>query len=82
MNSYRFSPHALREMARDNIPYDAIYHVVGDADDVIEQDDGRTMYEGIWEGRAIVVVVEADGETVVSAWERKRESRRKQRRRR
>ena len=58
MDALRFSPHALREMARDNIPADAIYHVVGDADDMIEQDNGRRMYTGTWERRTIVVVIE------------------------
>ena len=82
MEDFRFSPHALREMARDNIPADAVHHVVGDADEVTEQDDGRTTYTGTWEGRAIVVVIEDDGETVVTAWERKRDRRRNWRGRR
>ena len=82
MDAYRFSPHALREMARDNISADAVYHVIGDADEVIEQNDGRTMYTRTWSGRAIAVVVEDDGETVVTVWERKRDTRRDRRRRR
>ncbi len=77
-----FTPHARREMARDNIPVEAVYHVVGDADEVIEQDDGRTAYTGIWEGQTIGAVVDGDGTTVVTAWDRKRDSRRARRRRR
>ena len=75
-----FDPHALEEMARDNIPIDAVYHVIGDADDIIEQDNGRTRYTGTWEGRTIVVI--AEGDYVITAWERKRDSRRARRRRR
>ena len=82
MDAYRFSPHALREMARDSIPADAVHHVIGDADEVIEQNDGRTMYTRTWAGRTIAVVVEDDGETVVTVWERKRDTRRDRRRRR
>lgn len=82
MDTLRFSPHALREMSRDNIPTDAVYHVVGDSDVVVEQDNGRTRYEGTWEGRVIAAVIEGDGRTVAPAWERKRDTRRNRRRRR
>ena len=82
MDDLDFTPHAREEMATDQIPELAVSHVVGDADEVIEQDDGRTKYTGTWEGRVIVVVVELDGRTVISTWERKRDSRRNRRRRR
>ncbi len=72
-----FIPHARDEMADDAIPEVAVYHVVGDADEVIEQDSGRTRYTGVWEGRTIVVIVEDDGRTVVTVWERKRDRRRR-----
>lgn len=77
-----FTPHARDEMATDQIPEVAVYHVIGDADQVIEQDDGRTKYTGTWEGRVIVVVVEWDERRVITTWERKRDSRRNRRRRR
>lgn len=82
MVNLSFARHARREMARDNNPVEAVYHVVGDADEVIVQDNGRTAYAGTWEGRAIGAVVDADGRTVVTAWERKQDSRRARRRRR
>ena len=80
MDRLDFDPHALEEMARDNIPIDAAYPVVADADDSIEQDNGRTMYVGMWEQRTIVVI--AEGDYVITAWERKRDSRRARRGRR
>ena len=82
MDEYVIIDHARREMARDGIPAEAVYHVVGDPDEVVEQDDGRTLYEGTWNGRAFAAIVEDDGYTVVTAWERKRESRRNRRRER
>ena len=82
MDDLDFTPHAREEMATDQIPDIVVYHVVGDADEVIEQDDGHTMYTGTWAGRVIVVVVEWDERIVITTWERKRESRRNRRRRR
>jgi hypothetical protein len=82
MRQLVFSPHALQEMGRNTIPVPAVYHVVGDADESVEQDDGRTLYEGTWYGQAISVVIEDDGITVVIVWDRKRESRRNRRRER
>ena len=73
MDEYIITGHALREMARDGIPAEAVYHVIGDPDEIVEQDDGRAHYEGIWNGRAFTAVVENDGQTVITAWERKRE---------
>jgi hypothetical protein len=73
----RFPDHARREMAADAIPEAAVYHVVGDADEVIERADGRTEYVGTWEGRRIAAIVEDDGETVVTVWEWKQRRRRR-----
>jgi hypothetical protein len=33
---------------------------VGDADDVLERDEGRTEYVGAWEGRILKVVLEGE----------------------
>jgi hypothetical protein len=63
-----FPDHALEAMARDSITRDDVDVVVGDFDDSIERDDGRTVYTRTVDGRDIVVVIEDDGETVVSAW--------------
>ena len=78
MDRLDFDPHALHEMARDNIPVDAVYHVVGDADHVLNRDDGVTEYTGVWEGMTIIVV--AREEYVITAWEDKRNRRRRRRR--
>jgi hypothetical protein len=68
-----FTLHAWGEMARDSISEDDVHHVVGDADTIIEQDDGRTRYtRTLDDGREVVVIVEDDDETVVTAWEWKR----------
>jgi hypothetical protein len=75
-----FSSHARAEMAKDQLPEAAVYHVVGDFDDRVEQDNGRTLLTGVWEGRVVVVILESDGRTVVTAWERKRDTRRRRRR--
>jgi hypothetical protein len=74
-----FTQHAWEEMARDSISEDDVYHVVGDADDIIEQEDGRTRYtRTLDDGREVVVIVEVDDETVVTAWEwRRRRPRRR-----
>lgn len=58
-------------MVQRQIPEAAIYHVVEDADETIERDDGRTEYIGVWEGQTLMVVLEDDGETVVSVFDRK-----------
>jgi hypothetical protein len=66
-------------MAKD-LPEVAVYHVVGDFDERVEQDNGRIMLTGVWEGRVVVVVMESDERTVVTAWERRRDTRRHRRR--
>lgn len=70
MNDLKLHPHALAEMARDNITTDVVHAVVADADEVIERDDGRTVYTRRWEGTVVVVV--AEGDLVVTVWENKR----------
>ena len=66
-----FTDHAREAMRADQIPEAGVYHVVGDTDEVIERDDGRAEYVGAWEGRTLVVILEDDGRTVVTVWERK-----------
>ena len=60
-----FLPHARRRMRRRQIPEVAVYHVAGDADDVLERDDGRTEHTGTWEGRIIRVVTEGEEEPLI-----------------
>jgi hypothetical protein len=61
-------------MGRRRIPIAAVYHVVEDADEIIERDDDRTEYFGRWEGRVIMVVTEGSDEPllVVNAIDRRR----------
>ena len=75
-----FDGHARQAMRRDVISEDHVYHVVGDADDMIERYDGRTEYWGTLEdGRQLVVVVEDDTQIVKTVWWNKRGSRRRRR---
>lgn len=73
MDALIFKSHARRAMAADAIPEAGVYHVVGDADEVLDLDDGRTSYTGTWDDRTFTVILEDDGETVVTVFERKRE---------
>ena len=57
-----FTPYALRRMQQRQIPEDAAYQVVGDADRIIHRRDGRTEYFGVWNGRTLLVVAEGDVE--------------------
>ena len=78
MDNLEFEPHARDEMQRDSVSEDEVYHVVGDADDEIERDDGRTEYWRVLDdGRQIVVVVEDGTQTVKTVWWHKRRSRRR-----
>ena len=52
------SEHMLDRAQRRNIPEVAVRAVVADADGVIERDDGRTEYTGVWQGRRLTVVVD------------------------
>ena len=49
-------------MQQRQIPEEAAYHVVGDADRIHYRRDGRTEYFGVWEGRSLLVVAEGDVE--------------------
>ncbi len=71
MSEYSFTVHARREMTKDQITEEGVYHVIGDADDVVVHDDGRTRYTGMWQGRTFVVIVENDGRTVITVWQPK-----------
>ena len=75
-----FIDHARKAMAADSIPEAGVYHIVGDADAVLDYDDGRTEYVGVWDDRTFSVLVEDDGITVVTVFERKRERARRRRR--
>lgn len=77
MDDLVFPDHALDEMARDQITEDGVYHVAGDADDIFRYHNGRTEYVGIWDDRTFSVIVERDGETVVTVFEHKRRRRRR-----
>ena len=62
--------HAWEAMQTDSITEDDVFTVVGDYDEMIERiTDGRTEYSRMMDdGRWFVVVIENDGETMVSAW--------------
>jgi hypothetical protein len=83
MENLEFEPHARDEMASDAISEDEVYHVVGDADEIIERPDGRSEYaRTIDDGHRIVVIVEVESHTVITVWWDERRSRRPDRRRR
>ena len=83
MDDLEFDPHAREEMASEVISEDEVYHVVGDADEIIERRDGRSEYARMMEdGRWIVAIVEEESRTVETVWWNKRRSRRRHRRRR
>jgi hypothetical protein len=69
-----FTAYARWRMGRRQIPIAAVYHIVEDADEIIERDDERTEYFGGWEGRSIMVVTEGSDEPllVVNAIDRRR----------
>jgi uncharacterized FlaG/YvyC family protein len=78
-----FEGHARDEGQHDSVSKDELALVVGDYDDKIERDDGRTEYSRMLDdGRWVVVVLEDDGETVVTLWWDRRRSRRQGMRRR
>jgi hypothetical protein len=75
-----FGPNALVEMAADAISEAEVYHVVEDADGIIDREDGRTEYTRMLDdGRWVLVLIEHDDITVVSVWWDKRRSRRRRR---
>lgn len=55
-----FPNHVQRRMRRRRIPEAAVYDVVGNADQVIERDDGRYEYTGAWQRRTILAIVEGE----------------------
>ena len=69
-----FTAYARWRMGRRRIPLAAVYHIVEDANEIIERDDGRTEYFGRWERRTIMVVTEGSDEPllVVNAIDRMR----------
>lgn len=69
-----FTDYVRWRMGRRQIPIAAVYHVVEDADEIIDRDDDRTEYFGQWEGRTIMVVTEGREEPllVVNAIDRRR----------
>jgi hypothetical protein len=54
-----FTAHARDQIRARQGPEAAVYHVVENADDVLERDDGCSEYTGVWEGRTIFVVAAA-----------------------
>ena len=83
MEDLEFEPHARDEMASDTISEDEVYHVIGDADEIIERQDGRSEYARMMDdGRWIVVIVDQESRTVETVWWDTRRSRRRDRRRR
>jgi hypothetical protein len=83
MDDLEFEPHAREEMASDAISEDEVYHVVGDADEIIERPDGRSECARMMDdGRWIVAILDEESRTVETVWWDKRRSRRRNRRRR
>jgi hypothetical protein len=73
MDDLIFPDHVLWRMSQRQVSEDDVYHVVGDADDVLDRHDGRTEYTRMLDdGRELRVVIENDGVTVVSVWDWKR----------
>mgnify|MGYP000913354123 CR=1 FL=1 len=80
MENLVFPAHALAAMRRDGLTEDDVYAVIGDYDDIVEQDTGRVEYaREMTDGRYVVVVMEDDGVTLVTAWWHKRRGRRRRR---
>jgi hypothetical protein len=78
MDDLIFPEHVRTAMQADSITEHDAHLVTGDYDSILEYDNGRTEY-GRWldDGRWIVVIIEDDGRTAVSAWEDKRRRRRR-----
>ncbi|MCC6177502.1 MAG: DUF4258 domain-containing protein [Chloroflexi bacterium] len=76
MDDLIFTRYAREEMARDSISEDEVYHVIGDADEEYERDDGRIEYGRILgDGRQICVVVGDVTRTIWTVFWNKRGSR-------
>jgi hypothetical protein len=72
-----FTAHARDQMRARQVPEAAVYHVVENADDVSERDDGCSEYTGVWEGQTIFVVACGEAEpyrvrTVIDRTRRRR----------
>lgn len=82
MDEYTFPDHAREERQADSLSDEDVTLVIGDFDEKIAREDGRVEYSRVLEdGRWVTVVVEGDGETVVTAWWDKRRSERRSQRR-
>ena len=82
MDDLVFPGHALEQMRKDGLTKHDVYAVVSDSDEKIERTDGRTLYGRLLDdARYVVVVIEDDARTDVSAWQDKRRSRTRSRRR-
>ncbi|MCC7372429.1 MAG: hypothetical protein IT306_28710 [Chloroflexi bacterium] len=69
-------------MRPDHLTQEGVCTVARDPDFEIEQSGGRVEFHRMMnDGRFVVVVVESDGVTVVTAWQDVRRSRRQDRRR-
>jgi hypothetical protein len=79
VDDFIFPKHARDEMSNHSVSEDDVYRVVGDYDEEIPYDNGRTEYVRTMEdGRTIVGIIESDVRTVVTVWQRRwRRSRRR-----
>ena len=79
MEELIISSHAAEAMADDGISKDDVGTVVGDYDEKLDgRSDGRIEYSRMMDdGRWLVVVVENDDRTLVTAWRDKRRSQRR-----
>jgi len=57
-----FTAYAWRRMRQRQVPEDAVYQVVSEADRIIRRRDGRVEYFGVWEGRHLLVITLGDVE--------------------
>ncbi len=81
MDEYTFPDHARDERQADSVSEDEVLQVISDYDDMIGREDGRAEYSRMLDdGRLVTVVVEDDGETVVTVWWDRRRSERRGRR--
>jgi len=62
MADLEFTDYARNRMYQRQVPEDAVYQIVNNADRIIHRRDGRTEYFGNWEGRHLLVVAEGDVE--------------------
>lgn len=80
MDDLSFELHALEEMQADSLTEEDVYRVVGDYDDIVERNDGRTVLSrALEDGRHVTVVIETEARIVITAWLDKRRTRRRRR---